>query len=442
MTKRTATIRCHQNLHLRPAVALMDLRKLFPDTQVVLKRPTDRSGGGARLDSILGFVNAAFEDGESVVVEATGRSEELVAEIFRVALESLHDPAQAAVETSNVDYARVKHHMFDCIDAAIYNMPEELAAALTRDRKAHRRDAGQERALFHLNDRLHNLTVPLLPAIARYFSARVELRFETQTGVHVCAVGTEFDDAAIDEILEAAPPAGTRITMVVTGARRKEASQAVQQILTNLRECDAWLRRRGARFDREDMVPGLLSYAQSMMRLRGASKNGASADEPELGRVLTEDRVAIYLPSSELSKEEVIHQLVALQSVHFSALVETEVLDSVWEAERRMPVFLREGVAVAHASLAHGPRISLSAAVVPKGVRWSAEQPSAKVIFLFLCAHDTQTTYMEHLAQLAVLYKADPQLQDLLVGAKSGRELISALRHAEDALRDRMGAGA
>jgi hypothetical protein len=203
--------------------------------------------------------------------------------------------------------------------------------------------------LAYINDRLHKHTATILPAIARYYHCTVELRFEAKSGIVVCKLPPGCDDLAVERILVAAPDAGTRITIVVSGKRRQEACQSVQAILSNLRQCDEWLRQRKSNLAQEDIVRGFLAYAHRIARMAmQASKEKRGI---ELWPLLSEERLVVYLPSSTLSKEEILHQLVALQSAYFATFDDEEVLRSLWDRERKEPMVLRDGLAVPHASI-------------------------------------------------------------------------------------------
>jgi mannitol/fructose-specific phosphotransferase system IIA component (Ntr-type) len=207
----------------------------------------------------------------------------------------------------------------------------------------------------------------------------------------------------------------------------------MQSVLNNLRQCDQWLRQRKANLDRDVIVTGLIAYAGNMAQL--PKPPGTTPYCPEISSLLSEDRVIVYLPSSSLSKEEVLHQLVALLSTHYVTLVEDDVLESVWARERQEPVILRDGLAVPHASIQHGPRIAIAMAIVPKGVQWDASKPNVRIIVLFVFADDTHQTYLDHVGQLAAVFKGNEMLQESLICGRNAREIVRLFRESEHSLR-------
>jgi mannitol/fructose-specific phosphotransferase system IIA component (Ntr-type) len=206
----------------------------------------------------------------------------------------------------------------------------------------------------------------------------------------------------------------------------------MQTVLSNLRQCDEWLRQRHSSLKREDLVAGLLSYALTIAPLQHQANNPThSAD---ICRLLSDQAIIVYLPSSVLSKEEILHQLVAIVSTRYHSLNDDVVLDSIWRRESVEPVILRQGLALPHAAVENGPRIAMSMAIVPKGVTWDPTKPDVQVIILFLYAHDTQRTYLDHMAQLAAMFKRDERLQKSLVCARNAREVLAIMRRAEESL--------
>ena len=199
-----------------------------------------------------------------------------------------------------------------------------------------------------------------------------------------------------------------------------------------MRQCDEWLRQRNANLKREDLVSGLLAYAITIEQLQ--QQAAPSRRNVEIGKLLNEESVIVYLPTSSLSKEEILHQLVAVQTARFATLVEEQVLESEWRRERIEPVILREGLALPHAAVQYGPRIAISIAIIPKGVDWDSKKPPVQVVFLFVYADDTERTYLEHMAQLAAIFKQDQMLQQSLICSKNAREVIRLIRQGEDSI--------
>ena len=431
--KRThVNIQCHRTIHARPATLLLNLKKHFPTTNIRLFR-VGKSELAVNFDSIVSFMIAEFEDGEELILEVDGGDEKLASDIFRLALQNLKDPEQATLETDHVNYKRVENHLKNAVDKAFLCMTGQDSGAYEDVHIAPRESVSSVREFAYLNDRLHNLTVPMLPTIARFYNCAIELRFETKSGVEVCRLEPTSDELVVREIVWAAPEAGTRITIIASGEQRERACTTMQSVLNNLRQCDQWLRERKVNLDRDVIVTGLIAHAANMAQLPKAP--GTNPYCPEISSLLSEDRVIVYLPSSSLSKEEVLHQLVALLSTHYVTLVEEDVLGSVWARERQEPVILRDGLAVPHASIQHGPRIAMAMAIVPKGVQWDASKPNVQIIVLFIFADDTHLTYLEHVGQLATVFKGNEMLQESLICGRNAREIVRLFRESEHSIR-------
>ena len=435
MKRTRVKIQCHRTIHARPAAFLLDLRRdSFPKTKVRMFRVGASESEAVRFDSIISFMVAEIKDGEEVILEVDGGDEKLASDIFRFVLQNMKDPEQTTLPTEDVNFDGVEKHLKNAVDKAFLSMTGEDSGAYEDVPIAPRESVSSVREFAYLNDRLHNLTVPMLPTIARFYNCAIELRFETKkSGIEVCPLEPTSDELVVRDILRAAPDAGTRITIIASGEQREKACTTMQSVLNNLRQCDQWLRHRKGNLDTDQVVAALIAYAGRLAQL---PKNAATNPYcPEISNLLSEDRVIVYLPSSSLSKEEVLHQLVALLSTHYTMLVEDDLLASVWARERQEPVILDDILAVPHASIQHGPRIAMAMAIVPKGVQWDVSKPKVRIIILFIFADDTHQTYLEHVGQLATVFKNNEMLQETLVCARNSREVVRLFRENEEILR-------
>jgi phosphotransferase system HPr-like phosphotransfer protein len=216
--KRThVKIQCHRIIHARPAAFLLKLRRdSFPKTKIRMFRVGAESEA-VRFDSIYSFMYAQFKDGEEVILEVDGGDEKLASDIFRLVLQNMKDPEQATLTTDTVDLDRVENHLKNTVDKAFLCMTGQDSGAYEDVSIAPRESVSSVREFAYLNDRLHNLTVPMLPTIARFYNCAIELRFETKSGVHVCRMEPTSDELVASEILSTAPEAGTRITIFASG---------------------------------------------------------------------------------------------------------------------------------------------------------------------------------------------------------------------------------
>ncbi len=329
MKRTRVKIQCHRTIHARPAAFLLELRRdSFPKTKIRMFRVGASESEAVRFDSIISFMVAEIKDGEEVILEVDGGDEKLASDIFRFVLQNMKDPEQTTLPTEDVNFDGVEKYLKNAVDKAFLCMTGEDSGAYEDVPIAPRENVGSVEEFAYLNDRLHNLTVPMLPTIARFYNCAIELRFDAKSRTEVCRLEPTSDELVVRDILRAAPEAGTRITIIASGDQREKACTTMQSVLNNLRQCDQWLRHRKGNLDTDLVVAELIAYAGRLAQLpKNAATNPYCA---EISNLLSEDRVIVYLPSSSLSKEEVLHQLVALLSTHYAMLDEDDLLASVW----------------------------------------------------------------------------------------------------------------
>lgn len=107
------------------------------------------------------------------------------------------------------------------------------------------------------------------------------------------------------------------------------------------------------------------------------------------------------------------------------------VLDRLNDAERREPVVLREGFAIAHGAMDRTPRISIAFGVYPKAVIWNDSGKKVRLVAMVIFAKDTYGTWRDYLRKMAMLFRTTPGLQEKLVGSKSSEGFLAVLRKAE-----------
>jgi mannitol/fructose-specific phosphotransferase system IIA component (Ntr-type) len=149
-----------------------------------------------------------------------------------------------------------------------------------------------------------------------------------------------------------------------------------------------------------------------------------------LSDLLTAKHVFVNLATASLTKGDVLRQLAAVHS-QAHGLETSSILREVLEAERKMPVVLRPGFALAHGAMEKGPRIAMSFGVYPNGVVWTEGERDVKLVAVVLYAKDTQRTWRDYRKRLSMLFHTDADLEDRLVRAREPKEFLSILRNAE-----------
>jgi phosphotransferase system HPr-like phosphotransfer protein len=179
MTTFTCTLNCKEEdtpvLHMRPASFLVKLCNWFPLKEFKLRRVGEPPEDSANPKSILELGMKAFEDGDELVVEVTKQCQVLAAVFVRIALENLSGYSN--------DTAGVMRRLTALIDEAFLRTqdPDLDASGAFHLLNASRQKGGDDevcRAVVAINDHLHDLTVSVLPEIAKHFNSSIELLFE------------------------------------------------------------------------------------------------------------------------------------------------------------------------------------------------------------------------------------------------------------------------
>ena len=155
---------------MRPAKFIVNLCRAFPKTEFrILKHAEDdHSPQAINPKSIMSLVAGSFSDGKEVTVEIDGKCEIMASEFFKVAWENLlnySDDTKAAEQRlkSLIDEAFLKIHDPDV---------ESIGAEFTIATSVSIAELEEEyRSVAVINDRLHNLSLAIIPRIARYSSS-------------------------------------------------------------------------------------------------------------------------------------------------------------------------------------------------------------------------------------------------------------------------------
>jgi hypothetical protein len=154
------------------------MRKHFPETKIRFLKETSPKLVVAELE-ILSLMTAGFCDGDAVTVEAEGLTEVLAVEIFRVAWRILKTLIRLILPLNLLITKRLAARLFASVDEAFPQFAEQCLEPAYPGESGGDDDV-ECQVLAYLNDRLHNLTVPVLPALAGYFNCGIELRFDTK----------------------------------------------------------------------------------------------------------------------------------------------------------------------------------------------------------------------------------------------------------------------
>jgi phosphotransferase system HPr-like phosphotransfer protein/mannitol/fructose-specific phosphotransferase system IIA component (Ntr-type) len=435
MIKITCKLNCQDSifawLHMRPATFLVNLCKSFPETQFrILKNSAEENATAESVNaqSIIDVVGAYFVHGETVTVEVIGMCQKMASEFFKVAWENLADYADNPA-TSKARLAGLIDETFIRIEDP--DITEFDGAMLL---KSEMEPIAEEecRSVATINDRLHNLSLPMIPLIAKFFGSRLQIAFEVpMKGVFCFTMDAQNGFQLESRIMELTVEVGTRITVLTWGPNRFKSNAAIKNVFQNLWQCDEWLRSRAKGLESEATIAELIEFADQI----GRSQNSEyiSIQNPTISNLLTLQQVFINEEMSDFSKGEVLSQLAAPHA-RMHGLELSSVLQRVEEAERREPVVLRDGFAIAHGAMDRSPRISIAFGVYPKGVVWDANGRIVKLVSMVVFAKDTYGTWRDYLRKMAILFRANPGLQNQLILSQNSEEFRTTLRQTESAM--------
>jgi len=411
-------------LHARPAAFVAQLCKMFPNTFFNLYK----KGGLKPVDpkQALQLILGSFVHGEDVVLEVKGNLRVMAAEFFKVAWENL------AGYSDNI--AAVKSRILKLIDEAYVRVHdpdlEELDHQLLASNMNGLTSMPEEhRSIAIINDRLHNISLPMIPMIAKYFDSPLEIGFEIpHKGVFLFQMNAENGFELNQQILELNIGVGTAITLLTSGPNRFKTSESVKSVLENLWQCDEWLRGRGNDIDGLSIVPELLAFAKEV----GESHNAeyGYVQNPFVSNLLTVRQVLVNPRGMRFQKSEALSQLVSPHAV-LHELETSSILKRIQDVEREQPIILRPGFAIAHAAMDRSPRISITFGVYPDGIQWTKDGQMVKLVAMVICARDTHKTWRDYLQKFSTLFRSNPSLQDELITSKRSEDFIAMLRNVE-----------
>ncbi|MEP6669005.1 MAG: TIR domain-containing protein [Chthoniobacter sp.] len=407
-------------LHLRPASYIVGLCAKFPRTEFRIIRHQRSPSEEVNPTSIADLTIACFEHGEDVTVEVTGKCRSMAAQFFKVAWENLDNYANDPVSN--------KARLTKLIDEAFGEIDEpdieDFGSGISPEIEQTTSDDCC-RSVATINDRLHNLSLPMIPLIARYFKCRTHVAFDDRDhGIYLFEMEAENGFALDTRIMNLVIEVGTRITVLTWGPNRFKANDSIKTVLEYLWECDAWLRERRLHLESDATIRDLIEYAHAR-RLEGSEFG--YVQNPFLSNLLTPKHVFVNLAGSVFSKEEVLRQLAAphvgLNGVELFSLLNT-----------MRDLVIREGLALAHAAMENGPRISITFGVYPSGVVWSDSGQSISLVAMVVFAKDTYKTWLDFMRKMAIVFRQNPTLLEQLTWSRNSEEFLLKLRQAETSM--------
>jgi len=397
---------------------------LFPQTEFRILRSPKKDPPEVDPKSIMELMSAVFEHGEEVTLEVRGKCEIMAAEFFKVAWENLANYADD-VQASKTRLVRLIDETFSRILDPDIMAPRGDYMPISGGFRTPR---GEEcRGVATINDRLHDLSLPMIPLIAKHFGSSLEIAFQApEQGIFSFTMapqnGFELDLSILDLDIEV----GTSITVRTWGPNRANANEAVRAVLQNLWQCDDWLRnQKGADLTSEDSIRHLLEFVDCIEKQQ--SSGYGSIQNPSISTLLAQDQVFINSATSQTSKKQALGQLIAPHAQKYGLQV-ASVLGRVESVE------LREGLVIAYAAMERTPRIWITFGVYPSGVVWDDTGKGAKLVAMVLFARDTYDTWRAYRRKMAMLFWGNPRFQEQLIASRTREEFLTGLRQTEKAM--------
>lgn len=416
-------------LHGRNISFLIGLCDKFLDAEFRLSKYDHDSGlweEPVDMRNFMAMMRGAFRDGDRLTLEVSGKLQVTGAAYLKTALENLDgysdDPESTKAKIVRVN-DEVNKHLYDP-DVA------DLNDALVRREDSIIADP-EFRSVAVINDRLHDVSLPMIPLLAKHFGCELQISFELpDKGIFVFNMGSQNCYNLERRILDLDIPVGTRVTVVTSGKEAEDANSAVKNVLQSLWQCDHWIRGRPKHWDTEPDTYGLIKYAREM----GQHFNPAygHVQNPFISNLVTQS-VFVNEPGQQFSKHSALEQLAGPHARLYDLAV-GEILKCVSEVERTQTVVPRPGFAIAHAAMARSPRISISFGTYPNGIMWSEGDGKVYLVAMVICAHDTYKTWRDYLRRFSILFRSAPNLQKQLLATRKSSEFVKVLRAAEISL--------
>jgi len=428
-------LRCQERatstLHWRPLAFLDTLCRNFPETTFYLSKRDETAsalGRPANMSSAMDMMMSAFQNEDIVILEVSGKLEVMASTFLKIALENLDGYSDDPVATT----ARIGKLIDEASDRLYDPDLAELEEPVIRATKANLRPTKKEyRAIAVINDRLHDVSVPMIPLIAKHFGCELQIAFELpEKGIFSFNMSPINAYNLDKQIVDLEIQVGTKITVLVSGHHSEEAGAAVRHVLQNLWQCDHWLRSRAKDWDDVRVIPELIRYAKEMGRHCNTAY--VHVQNPFISNLIS-GNVFVNATGQAFSKLAALEQL-ATPHAHQYDLQIADILKRVEEVERKQTVVPRPGFALAHAAMERSPRISISFGVYPDGVVWSKTDGTVNLVAMVICAQDTYKTWRDYMKRFSLLFRSVPDLQRRLLATRTSDDFVKTFRDAEISL--------
>lgn len=415
--------------HTRPAGFLKQLCDQFPNTTFRISKAANRGENEVgNPKSVMSMLFGCFQHGDELILEVEGELEMKAGTFVKIALENMEGYCD--------DVPGTEKRVADLIDKANEVMfdPEldMIEERLMRARNELPVKERENRFVAVINDRLHDVSLPMIPLIAKHFGCDFHISFDVPPdGIYSFAIEAKNGYALDRRILDLDISVGTKITILAAGDQGKEAGAALKNVLQSLWQCDAWIRRHRKDIESPQAITELLVYARESGR-RGAGGYGY-IQNPFVSNLIARNSVFVNPPGQNFSKEEALIQLARAHAEHHGLRVD-EIVKAILETEQKQTVRPRPGFAIAHTAIENGPRISISFGTYAEGVFWSKLDGNVNLVAMVIFALDARRTWLDYMQRFGKLFHELPQLQNQLMACRSPNEFTALFRQAEISL--------
>ena len=144
---------------------------------------------------------------------------------------------------------------------------------------------------------------------------------------------------------------------------------------------------------------------------------------------LSENNIKIPLVST--SKEDVLHELLAVLKANNLVTDEKVAFEAVLNRERQGSTGLGEEIAIPHAKTSTVEKIELVIGLAPQGINFnSLDGKPVKIFFLILANPAYASLHIEALSEVAKATRNKTFCQQL-IDAKSSQEILEAFKAAK-----------
>ena len=151
-----------------------------------------------------------------------------------------------------------------------------------------------------------------------------------------------------------------------------------------------------------------------------------------LEELLRPDTININLESED--KDEVFEEMTELFVASCPGLDRSEVLDSLFEREKKMSTGIIQGIAIPHAITAKIKKPICAVGISKEGIDYEAlDGKPVHIIFMFLFPADDAALHLNILKRLALMFDV-PDFYKSLMDKNSCAQVVQAIVQAEQSL--------